>query len=119
MSVVEEFGLAPIEFTGIEDEAQKEKILEALMQVNDPEINIDIVNLGLVYEVHMDAEKNLNAKMTLTAMGCPLAGSISGQASQVLNNIEEINQATVDIVWSPPWDKARVSKIAAMKLGIR
>ena len=111
--------IAPIEFQGVEDEALKQKIIEALMEVDDPEIHIDIVNLGLVYEVIMDEEKNLHVKMTLTAIGCPLAGSITAHAESVLNNITEVNKAKVELVWSPPWDKNRVSKLAAMQLGIR
>ncbi len=119
MSVFDDYGIAPIEFTGIEEDDIKRKIIEALMEVNDPEIHIDIISLGLVYEAHMDADKNLSVNMTLTAMGCPLAGQITGEAAQALNNIPDINHATVDVVWSPPWDRNRVSKIAAMRLGIR
>lgn len=89
------------------------------MEVNDPEINIDIVNLGLVYEARMDNDNNLQVKMTLTAIGCPLAGSITAQVEYVLNQLPEVNKAKVELVWSPPWDKSRVSKIAAMQLGIR
>lgn len=114
-----DFGLAPIEFTGIDDQELKDQITEALMEVNDPELNVDIVNLGLVYSVHMDDEKNLAVKMSLTAMGCPLAGSISGQAAAVLNNLPGINHADVEIVWNPPWDKNRVSRVAAIQLGVR
>lgn len=119
MSLSDELmNVAPIEFAGIEDESLKQKITEALMEVNDPELNIDIVNLGLVYEVRMDENKNLHVKMTLTAIGCPLAGSITAHAEHVLNQLPEVNQAKVELVWSPPWDKSRVSKIAAMQLGI-
>ena len=119
MSVFEEYGIAPIETTGIDDEDVKQKIIEALMEVNDPEIHVDIVNLGLVYEIHMDIDKNVQVKMTLTAMGCPLAGSITGQAAEAVQNVPGVNQANVELVWSPPWDRKRVSKVAAMQLGIR
>lgn len=112
-------GMAPIEFTGIEDEDLQMEIIKSLMLVNDPEIHIDIVNLGLVYEVIMDAEKNMNVKMTLTAIGCPLAGSIMAQVQSVLSQLPDVNQVTVDLVWNPPWDKDRVSRFAAMALGIR
>ncbi len=111
--------LAPIEFSGVEDENLKQEIIKTLMLVNDPEIHIDIVNLGLVYEVDMDKENNAHVKMTLTAIGCPLAGSIMAQVQQALVQMSEINQATVDLVWDPPWDTNRVSRFAAMALGIR
>lgn len=114
-----DLGLAPIEINGINDQELKDKIIEALMEVNDPEINIDIVNLGLVYEINMDNEKNVEVKMTLTAIGCPLAGTITNNVATVLNQIPGVNGAKVDVVWSPPWDRARVSKIAAIQLGIR
>ncbi|TCS78358.1 FeS assembly SUF system protein [Tepidibacillus fermentans] len=110
--------IAPIDFEGIEDENLKQEIIEALMEVNDPEINIDIINLGLVYKVQMDEEKNVKIQMTLTAIGCPLAGSITGQVQQAVGRIEGINQVHVDLVWNPPWDRNRVSRLAKMALGI-
>ncbi|GBF11912.1 metal-sulfur cluster assembly factor [Tepidibacillus infernus] len=120
MSLSDELlNIAPIEFSGIEDENLKQQIIEALMEVNDPEIHIDIVNLGLVYGVHLDEEKNVVVRMTLTAMGCPLAGSISIDVQNALAGIEGINKIAVDIVWNPPWDKDRMSKYAKMALGIR
>ncbi len=93
--------MAPIEFLGVEDDKLKEAIMEALMEVDDPEINIDIVNLGLVYKVQVDEEKNVQIQMTLTAMGCPLAGSITSQVQQVVSQVEGINQVQVDLVWNP------------------
>lgn len=114
-----DFGLAEIKVSGTDDQAFKNKIIEALMEVIDPELNMDIVNLGLIYEIELQENKELNLKMTLTAMGCPLAGSISEQAKLVLERLPEVTKANVDIVWSPPWDKSRVSRIAAIQLGIR
>lgn len=114
-----DFGLAEIKVSGIEDVDFKNKVIETLMDVIDPELNIDIVNLGLIYEIELEENKNINIKMTLTAMGCPLAGAISEQVKVVLNQLPEINNTIVDIVWSPPWDKSRVSRIAAIQLGVR
>lgn len=114
-----DFGLAEIKVSEIEDVDFKNKIIETLMEVIDPELNIDIVNLGLIYEIELGDNKNINIKMTLTAMGCPLAGAISEQVKVVLNQLPEINNTIVDIVWSPPWDKSRVSRIAAIQLGVR
>lgn len=110
--------LPPIEFQGIEDETLKQEIIDGLLEVNDPEIHIDIVNLGLVYEVHMDDSNNLKVKMTLTAMGCPLAGSIANDVKEALQHIEVINEVEVDIVWNPPWTKEKMSRLARMALGI-
>lgn len=114
-----DFGLAEIKVSGVDDPDFKNKIIEALMEVIDPELNMDIVNLGLIYEIELNDNKEINVKMTLTAMGCPLAGSMSEQAKLALERLPEINSANIDIVWSPPWDKNRVSRVAAIQLGIR
>jgi len=116
---LEDFGLAEIKVYGIEDVDYKNKVIEALMEVIDPELNMDVVNLGLIYEIELQENKDINVKMTLTAMGCPLAGAISEQVKVVLNRLPEINNTNVDIVWSPPWDKTRVSRLAAIQLGVR
>lgn len=114
-----DFGLAEIKVTGIEDVNFKNKIIEALMEVIDPELNMDVVNLGLIYEIEFKENKDINVKMTLTAMGCPLAGAISEQAKLALERLPEVSKVNIDIVWSPLWDKSRVSRIAAIQLGIR
>ncbi|MDY0323366.1 MAG: metal-sulfur cluster assembly factor [Candidatus Carbobacillus sp.] len=109
--------LAPIEFVGVNDEEEQKRIVDALMNVIDPEIGMDIVNLGLVYEVHVEAKK-LTVIMTLTAIGCPLAGTIVNdvkQAIQVLGTYEDVD---VEIVYSPPWDRDRLSRVAKMALGM-
>lgn len=96
-----------------------EKVYEALENVLDPELGIDIVNLGLVYEVNVDEENNVHIKMTMTSMGCPLAGQIIADAKkQVANEVDEIKDVEVEIVWSPVWTKARMSRYAKIALGI-
>jgi metal-sulfur cluster biosynthetic enzyme len=92
--------------------------MEQLEQVNDPELNIDIVNLGLVYDIDIDDEGNVKVTMTLTAMGCPLAGIIQQEVEQALKNVEGVNKVDVEIVWNPPWDKSRMSRYAKIALGI-
>lgn len=99
-------------------EQMKEQIMEQLEQVNDPELNIDIVNLGLVYDIDIDDEGNVKVTMTLTAMGCPLAGIIQQEVEQALKNVEGVNKVDVEIVWNPPWDKSRMSRYAKIALGI-
>ncbi|EHL78427.1 MULTISPECIES: metal-sulfur cluster assembly factor [Bacillus] len=100
------------------DEALKENILGALEQVIDPEIGIDIVNLGLVYGIDMDEEGKATITMTLTAMGCPLASTIVDQVKYALSDIPEIKDVDVNIVWNPPWTKDRMSRYAKIALGI-
>jgi metal-sulfur cluster biosynthetic enzyme len=101
------------------NEELKESIMGALELVIDPEIGIDIVNLGLVYDLETDEEGNLTVSMTLTAMGCPLAGTIVDQVKRALADIPEIKSTEVNIVWNPPWNKDMMSRYAKIALGIK
>lgn len=101
------------------NEDLKESIMGALELVIDPEIGIDIVNLGLVYDVKMEEEGNLIVTMTLTAMGCPLAGTIVDQVKRAVADLPEVKNCEVDIVWNPPWNKDMMSRYAKIALGIR
>ncbi|WP_425351426.1 metal-sulfur cluster assembly factor [Cytobacillus eiseniae] len=97
----------------------KDKIYEELELVIDPELGIDVVNLGLVYEVNINEGNDVHIVMSMTSMGCPMAGQIvSNVKSAILDNIEEIKKVEVDIVWSPPWTKERMSRYAQLALGI-
>ncbi|MFQ3543872.1 metal-sulfur cluster assembly factor [Halobacillus rhizosphaerae] len=100
------------------DTALEENIMGALENVIDPELGIDIVNLGLVYGADMDDNGNTTITMTLTAMGCPLAGHIEQDVKRVVSDIPEVNEITVNIVWNPPWTKDRMSRYAKIALGI-
>jgi metal-sulfur cluster biosynthetic enzyme len=90
-----------------------------LENVQDPELHIDIVNLGLVYGVDIDEEGNTKITMTLTSMGCPLAGTIVADVKKSLEDIPEVKEVEVDIVWNPPWTKDKMSRIAKIALGIQ
>ncbi|WP_229735867.1 metal-sulfur cluster assembly factor [Kroppenstedtia guangzhouensis] len=96
----------------------KEEVMEALETVEDPELHIDIVNLGLVYGVDIDDEGNVKVTMTLTAMGCPLAGMINEMVETAVKSVEGVKSVEVNIVWNPPWSKDRMSRYAKMALGI-
>lgn len=101
-----------------ENEAVKEKALESLENVIDPELGIDIVNLGLVYGIDLDEENNVKVTMTLTAMGCPLSATIEADVKRALSMVEEINDAEVNIVWNPPWSMDKLSRYAKIALGL-
>lgn len=101
------------------DQEVKDSIMGALELVVDPELGIDIVNLGLVYDIEMDEEGNTTVTMTLTTMGCPLAGTIVDQVKTALDEIPEVKSTDVNIVWNPPWTKERMSRYAKIALGIR
>lgn len=100
------------------DKALEENIYGALENVLDPELGIDIVNLGLVYGLKLDENGVLTIDMTLTSMGCPLAGTIENNIKSVLADLPEIKETIVNIVWNPPWSKDRMSRYAKIALGI-
>ena len=100
------------------EEELKDSIMGALELVVDPELGIDIVNLGLVYDLKLE-EGNLTVDMTLTSMGCPLAGTIVDQVKAAMSDIPEVKETEVNIVWNPPWSKNRMSRYAKIALGIR
>ena len=101
------------------NEELKDSIMGALELVIDPELGIDIVNLGLVYDLELKDDGLLVVTMTLTAMGCPLAGVIVDQVKAALTDIPEIKDTEVNIVWSPAWTKDRMSRYAKIALGVR
>ncbi|EAC5653274.1 metal-sulfur cluster assembly factor [Listeria monocytogenes] len=100
------------------DEQLKENLMGALEQVIDPELGIDIVNIGLVYDVELDDDGLCTVSMTLTTMGCPLAGILTEQVQMALSDIPEVKDTNVNLVWNPPWTKDRMSRYAKIALGI-
>ena len=101
------------------NEELKDSIMGALELVIDPELGVDIVNLGLVYDLELKEEGLLDVTMTLTAMGCPLAGVIVDQVKAAVTDIPEVKETEVNIVWSPAWTKDRMSRYAKIALGVR
>jgi metal-sulfur cluster biosynthetic enzyme len=98
--------------------ATKEEVYEVLQTCYDPEIPVNIVDLGLVYDVQVEGNK-VAVKMTLTAPGCGMGGMIASQARQkILDNIDGIEEATIDLVWDPPWEPSMMSEEAKQRLGV-
>ena len=95
-----------------EKSASKEDIIEALKTVFDPEIPINIYDLGLVYDIRQQDNGNVDIDMTLTAPGCPVAGVLPQQAADVVALVEGVGQVTVKIVWEPAWSFDRMSEEA-------
>ena len=95
----------------------KEQVYEALQDCYDPEIPVNIVDLGLVYDVEV-ADDSVEVKMTLTAPGCGMGGMIAANAESLIREIPGVKDASVDLVWDPPWDPSRISEEARQKLGI-
>jgi len=95
----------------------KKEILKTLEKVLDPEINISVVDLGLIYEIKETFGK-VDIKMTLTNPGCPLADLIINDIKESVLKVKGVNQVDVEVVFDPPWTKDRLSKKAKAKLGL-
>jgi FeS assembly SUF system protein len=93
------------------------KIVEALKTVYDPEIPVDIYELGLIYGIDADAERRVLVNMTLTSPACPSAQQLPSEVRYKVKAIPGVQDAWVEIVWEPPWDKDRMSEAAKLQLG--
>tara|TARA_Y100001970_G_C14223023_1_gene853824 strand:+ start:2218 stop:2775 length:558 start_codon:yes stop_codon:yes gene_type:complete len=105
----------------INDDNIEMMIWEALKNCYDPEIPVNIVDLGLIYDCAIKKEKkgyNVNIKMTLTAPGCGMAGHISNDARLKVANLKGIEDVQVDIVWEPQWDQSMMTEAAKLQLGM-
>lgn len=103
----------------IENETLKAHILERLETVIDPELGIDVVNLGLIYEVNLFQKNFCEIQVTLTTMGCPFGDVIEDDINDALQNITEITDSKVKFVWYPAWTPVRMTRYARIALGIR
>ena len=95
----------------------KEKVIEKLQAIFDPEIPVSIYELGLIYEINILPINNVQIVTTLTAPGCPAAQSLPVEVDQKLREIEGVNDVHVAITWTPSWDKSRMSEVARVELG--
>jgi FeS assembly SUF system protein len=95
----------------------KEKVIEKLQTVFDPEIPVSIYELGLIYEINILPINNVQIVMTLTAPGCPAAQSLPVEVDQKIREIAGVNDVHVAVTWTPPWDKSRMSEVAQVELG--
>jgi metal-sulfur cluster biosynthetic enzyme len=95
-----------------------EQVYEVLRSCYDPEIPINVVDLGLIYNVQVEDDK-VNVVMTLTARGCPAHAFISENVRQQIAKIPGVNSATVQVVWDPPWNIGRLSEAARKQLGLK
>jgi FeS assembly SUF system protein len=91
-------------------------LIGVLKTVYDPEIPVDIYELGLIYKVDLDDDRNLTIDMTLTAPGCPVAGEMPGWVENAAMSVEGIQSVTVNMVYDPPWDQSRMSEEAQVAL---
>jgi len=95
----------------------RERVIAVLRKVHDPEIPVNIYDLGLVYDVSVNEESAVSIRMTLTAPNCPVAGSLPGEVRSKVEAVEGVSKADVELVFDPPWDKDKMSDAAKLELG--
>ncbi len=94
------------------------EVIEALRTCFDPEIPVNIYDLGLIYEIKVDPSGAVGIKMTLTSPSCPVAQSLPGEVQARINSAPGVTEAKVDVVWDPPWEPSKMSEAAKLQLGM-
>jgi FeS assembly SUF system protein len=94
-----------------------QKVIDVLKTIYDPEIPVDIWELGLIYEVKVTIENDVTVKMTLTSPSCPVAETLPPETEEKLRNIEGVKSAKIELTFEPPWEKDMMSEVAQLELG--
>ncbi len=95
----------------------KEKVISEIKKIYDPEIPVNIYELGLIYDISIK-DKDVNVKMTLTSPNCPVAESLPKEVKDSIMELKEVNKVDLDLVWEPPWDKSMMSEAAKLELNL-
>ena len=95
----------------------KEKVIAEIKKIYDPEIPVNIYELGLIYDISIK-DKNVSVKMTLTTPNCPVAESLPKEVKDSIMEINEVNKVDLDLVWEPPWNKSMMSEAAKLELNL-
>ena len=106
------------EVAGGGDAELRERVIAALKEVYDPEIPLNIYDLGLIYRIEIDPNLNASIDMTLTSPNCPVAGSLPGEVENAARSAEGVGEVVVELVWDPPWDMDRMGEAAKLELGM-
>lgn len=100
------------------DTSLADRVLDALKTVYDPEIPVNIVELGLIYDLDIAVGGKVKIEMTLTAPGCPVAGTMPGQVADAARGVDGVTDVEVELVWSPPWSPELMTEEARLELGM-
>ena len=95
----------------------KEKVISEIKKIYDPEIPVNIYELGLIYDITIKA-KDVQVKMTLTTPNCPVAESLPKEVKDSIMGLDEVNNVNLDLVWDPPWNKSMMSEAAKLELNL-
>ena len=106
------------ESKGVDTAELKEKVLAAMRTCYDPEIPVNIYDLGLIYDTRVEPTGEVFVKMTLTAPGCPAAGTLPGEVEDKIRVLPTVKDVKVEVIWDPPWDKSKMSEAALLQLGL-
>ena len=96
----------------------KDKVITEIKKIYDPEIPVNIYELGLIYDVTVDENNKVYVKMTLTTPNCPVAESLPNEVKNSIKEIKEVKEVNLDLVWDPPWDKSMMSEAAKLELNL-
>tara|TARA_B100001750_G_C15311836_1_gene497690 strand:- start:315 stop:617 length:303 start_codon:yes stop_codon:yes gene_type:complete len=96
----------------------KNKVIEEIKKIYDPEIPVNIYELGLIYKLEVDEKNKVNVDMTLTSPNCPVAESLPKQVKDNIMNVEGVSDVILNLVWEPPWDKDKMSEAAKLELNL-
>ena len=96
----------------------KEKIITEIKKIYDPEIPVNIYELGLIYDIKIEKENSVKVKMTLTTPNCPVAESLPKEVKDSIMQVKEVNDVDLELVWDPPWDKSMMSEAAKLELNL-
>ena len=96
----------------------KDKVITEIKKIYDPEIPVNIYELGLIYDINVDEKNNVKINMTLTTPNCPVAESLPKEVKDSIMEIKEVNKVDLDLVWDPPWDKSMMSEAAKLELNL-
>ena len=96
----------------------KDKVISEIKKIYDPEIPVNIYELGLIYDINVDEKNNVKINMTLTTPNCPVAESLPKEVQDSVKALKEINNVDLKLVWEPPWDKSMMSEAAKLELNL-
>ena len=96
----------------------KNKVIEEVKKIYDPEIPVNIYELGLIYKIEVDDKNKVNVDMTLTSPNCPVAESLPKDVKNIIMTIEGVSDVNLNLVWEPPWDKDKMSEAAKLELNL-
>ena len=96
----------------------KDKVIAEIKKIYDPEIPVNIYDLGLIYDVKVDDNNNVDVKMTLTTPNCPVAESLPMEVETTVKEVKEVNKVNLELVWDPPWDKSMITEAGKLELNL-